>query len=83
MTHIIIPGKTPIGKCRICRTPFFSGDSERVIARHMAACGQEHYEKTHGMRSRLDFLKSQDPEYSAYVEKAYRQGKLKPSTERH
>lgn len=78
----IILKRTPRGGCRICGTTFFDSDSDVVIGRHMARCGQAHYEKTHPDREGLVFLKSWDPEYADWLKTAYRQGRVKPSTER-
>jgi hypothetical protein len=77
VTHIIVPGREVRGRCRVCRQPFFDGDSDFIVARHMQKCGQEFYERTHPQRSAIDrFLEEQDPEWGAYV----RSGRHKPST---
>lgn len=79
--HIVIPGKTPIGRCRVCKRPFFT-ESERTMARHVASCAREFYQRTQPERDALAFLKPADPELAAWAPKAYAQGRLKPSTER-
>lgn len=78
----VILRRNPRGYCRICQTKFFDTDSDRVIADHNRTCAQAHFEarKEHG--DPLAFLDSQDPELQAHVEKEYKAGRLKPSTER-
>lgn len=81
MTHIIIPGRAVRGRCRVCKQPFFDTDADAVIGRHMAECGQQHYEATFADRRKLDFLKAQDPELETWMRDEFRKGRLKPSTD--
>jgi hypothetical protein len=82
MTMPLILRKTPRGFCRICKDVFYDTDSDRVIADHNRTCAQAHYEKHKEHGDPLAFLDSQDPELQAHVEREYKAGRLKPSTER-
>ena len=79
--HLIL-NRRPTGRCRICTHVFYDTDSDVAIAKHVRECGQAHYEAHRGNGDPLAFLDSQDPELQAHVEKEYRAGRLKPSTER-
>lgn len=74
--------RTPRGRCRICDLVFYDTDSDRVIARHNQSCAQEFFESRRGGKDPLAFLDSADPELQAHVEREYKAGRLKPSTDR-
>ena len=66
--------------CRVCRSRVQG--TEETVARHIAHCAQEHFEAKHPERQKLAFLKPWDPEYQDWLTTAYRQGRVRPSTDR-
>ena len=78
--NIVIPGRVPRGRCRICNHLWFDTDTDESIGRHNRECAQAHYERTQPDRDRLAFLQPQDPEYADWIKTAYAQGRVKPST---
>ncbi len=77
----IILSRVPKYRCRACPAVYMDGE-ERGWVSHVRACAEEYAYNHAKDRSRLDFLKSQDPEYSDWAREAFRKGLLKPSTER-
>jgi hypothetical protein len=82
---IIIPRLMPrptIGYCRVCGHRFTEGTSDTVQAKHLQRCADEFMAKERERREPLSDLECRDPEYQAYAETAFRQGKLRPDTKR-
>lgn len=82
---LILPGadtRPIVGQCRVCKTKWREGVPERVMARHMQKCAQEHWETVmKPQRDKLKFLEPWDPEYDEWYRAAYKRGEIKPSTD--
>lgn len=80
---IILPRVEPrpsVGYCRVCHVRFSEGTTEQGRARHLQRCAEKFMAAERERRAPLADLECRDPEYQAYAEKAYRQGRLRPDT---
>lgn len=58
-----------IDRCRVCKVPFFEGESRQRIETHVINCVKANHDRLMAKRKeRNDFLKPWDPELAAYVQ---------------
>jgi predicted nucleic acid-binding Zn-ribbon protein len=82
--RLILPRLQPrptAGRCYACGHQFAEGTLQSAIAQHIARCGERFMERHRNEHAGYD-LQSRDPEFEDWAEKAYVQGRLKPSTKR-
>lgn len=81
---ILLPRVMPrpsAGRCYACNHVFAEGTTEAQITRHVKKCAEAFMERHRADHAGYD-LQSRDPEFESWAEKAYQQGRLKPSTDR-
>lgn len=79
---IFLPRVLPrpsVGYCRFCHARFPEGTTEATVTRHLRDCAEEFMEAERLRTEPFRDLECRDPEYQAYAERAWRQGRLRPS----
>jgi hypothetical protein len=74
-----------IDRCRVCRAPFFEGESPTRIARHVRDCLKANHDRLMAERRRQhpDIMLPWDPEYARWIQDPARRaglmsGRIKP-----
>lgn len=85
--ELIIPsmGRRVIDRCRVCRTPFYEGESRARIEQHIRVCVSANHDRLMAERRRQhpDIMRPWDPEYARWIQDPAKRagimsGKIRP-----